>query len=177
LHVLAEAQVTEDRLKKTSPPEAVEIGDWVIYYLSTYEKGVLSEDLLSAKYKPNWSLPARVTSLKDKAITVLPWGAGTTERQVPLAQVRKLTGTVPAVLVADNLRLLEKYQPRAIRHWALRKGAPQVAAPSWDELTAEAVVGSKGPAGPPGPAQESKKRKKLTAYPHATIRSQEKIGR
>ena len=168
LHSIAQAQVTEERIQSASPKEKVEVGDWITYYLSDYEKGVLSTDPISTKYKANWSLPALVKALKDKAIVVLPWGAGTTERQVPLAQVKKLTGTVPAPLAEENILLLEKYQPRVLRHWALKKNAPPLAAPEWSAIIEKtAAAAQETTSTPEDKAQDFKKRKLAPPLPYA----------
>jgi hypothetical protein len=147
-------QLTQERLQSAKEGVLVAPGDWVVYHLSSYEKGVLESRDLSEKSKATWSLPARVVEVHDKVCKVLPWGAGATRRQVPLTHVKKLEGTIPAVLVAANVQLLEKIQPRTIRHWSLRdQGGPPAPVTWTDQLKGQA------PDGPGTPGEEAARKR------------------
>lgn len=89
-------------------------GDWVVYFLSTYEKSVSNNDV-SVKYSAEWSLPSRVIKVHSTTLDVCPWGSVNIERQVPKVQIRKLDGQVPPSLQQLNLKVLEYCNPRAVR--------------------------------------------------------------
>jgi hypothetical protein len=155
LHQCARAQFARERAENAAANVSVAPGDWVVYHLSAYEKGTLETGNLNEKSKAGWSLPAKILSVKDKVCELLPWGARATGRQVPLALVRKLEGTLPAVLAAANVGLLEKVQPRTIRHWALD---PEVKEPSvtWTDVISKAVPDVTGE---PAPEKSRKRRR------------------
>jgi transposase InsO family protein len=145
----ARAQFTEERVQDAKETNQIAPGDWVVYHLSSYERGALNKADLSEKFKAAWSLPARVVEVHDKVCTVLPWGVEATGRQVPLALVKKLEGTVPAVLVAANAQLLEKVQPRTIRHWSLQRTEEAPISGTWPD-----ILSGRAPAAPGAPGEE-----------------------
>nr|ABV45228.1 unknown [Ascogregarina taiwanensis] len=107
-------------------------GDWVVYWLSKYEKGVGCTEGVD-KYSSSWSLPAKVKEVKDGTCLVTCWGDPRAERQVPLAQIRILEGEIPATLQEINFKLLEKAEPRTIRHWSRREKTAEPAR-NWEEF-------------------------------------------
>jgi len=96
-------------LKSERDPQLVakpiKVGDWIVYWLSNYEKlrDLSNNELL--KYSPNWSLPAKVLELRSSTVTVQNWGTKRL-RQVPLTFVRVLQGTVPVSLREINMKEL-----------------------------------------------------------------------
>jgi hypothetical protein len=88
LKVQAEVQLVK-------PDEKLKPGDWVVYWISKYEKE--SEDGSVNKYSSFWSLPAQVRKVVGKVCHVEVWGERR-ERQVPITQVRVLQGSVPPSL-------------------------------------------------------------------------------
>lgn len=145
LHQCARIQLTEERVAEAKQGVPIVPGDWIVFYLSAYEKGSQGVESLKDTVKAGWSLPAKVLEVHDKACTVLPWGVGATGRQVPLALVKKLEGCLPAVLAAANVQLMEKLHPRTIRHWALSKSAPTTPS-TWEEAISKAAPGGTGEA-------------------------------
>jgi Integrase core domain len=120
LRMQAQAQMLVDRRATSAVKEQISPGDWVIYCLSGSEKSAEAGINIAGKYSASWSLPARVVTVADKVCVVGVWGDFANHRQVPLAQVRKLTGTVPKTLVMANVKLIERYQPRHVKHWSMR---------------------------------------------------------
>ena len=120
LKALGRAQVTSEFLLQEAK-ETIAKGDWVVYWLSSYERRTKESDEAAKKYTAHWSLPAKVKKVQDKICIVIPWGSPSEERQVPIAQVRRLEGALPPTLVEANMRLIERIEPRSTKHWLLRR--------------------------------------------------------
>ena len=156
LRSLAQAQVTKDRLLTASEASVIKAGDWVIYFLSDYEKKANQSRPLADQYKAQWSLPARVKQVKDKMCIVESWGESGFERQVPTHHVKKLEGTMPPTLVEANIKMIEKCEPRTLRHWSLKQ--PEAAREAtWDDIAA--MSKKKGKQGPEEQLKTSKRRR------------------
>lgn len=93
------------------------VGQWVVFYLSDYEKTKTTgkEGITSFKYSPSWSLPCRVIEVKDKVLIVAEMGLLGYHRQVPITQVKALKEKIPEPLAELNLKLLEVAAPLFMR--------------------------------------------------------------
>lgn len=102
---LLERSVREDPDDRFSP------GDWVLFWLANYERS--KEGIPKIGFSDtNWSLPAKVASVKDNVLIVHPLGRPQSERQVPKTLARRLATDIPRTLVDVNLREIQMSQPR-----------------------------------------------------------------
>ena len=144
---LAEKQEWSVRCRYASDPQlklkAMEVqpGDWVVYWLSDYERGreLRGRD---TSYNAKWSLPARVLKVRDKQCTVICWGGDKSQRDVPIAHVRILEGGVPATLIEANYKALEVENPYPVSHWLARRSRP-VRPLTWDDFLAPSTPETK----------------------------------
>jgi transposase InsO family protein len=127
---LACRKILEEENLACVAPRNIQVGQWVVFWLSLTEKQTLSE-AGNNKYSARWSLPAQVAEVKKGTITVQCWGGGG-QRQVPIAQVKVLQGAVPSTLQDLNVKLLTKFVPRTIRHWSLKPGGS--GSSEWSEV-------------------------------------------
>jgi hypothetical protein len=121
--------------------EQYDVGQWVVYALSEYERkkrDAESGNLTIDKYSPTWSMPCKVVQVKDKALEVVHIGAPDYIRQVPISGCRLLEGPVPEALAKLNVELIKKYEPRFIRYRDVHKD--QAASRSWNQIVEEAQV-------------------------------------
>lgn len=81
---ICRARLQEERQLRLVEAD-VKVGDWIVFWLSDYERSLSSREGLT-KYSPKWSLPAKVSQVKDKTVIVKLWGDLDCERQVPVAQ-------------------------------------------------------------------------------------------
>lgn len=135
LAMLRAKLVSEER--KLEHPTNLQVGDWIVYLSSVYEKetGARKEDC-STRYGPQWSLPSRVTEVKDKVVLCDICGIPGSQRQVPLTQIRVLKGEVPRTLASLNLLMMKKELPMNIR---LLKSHTTTAIPlTWEKLAKKA---------------------------------------
>lgn len=109
----------------------VKRGDWVVYLLPTYERNV-KEDI-SQKFDNTWSLPAKVTSVKDKVLTVETWADRKTV-QIPVSKIRVLQGSVPVSLREVTLRQLDHTAPSKNQVQQFRDISPST---PWSEFLEE----------------------------------------
>lgn len=110
---LLKAQLDRENYKVVQS-DNIQVGDWVVYLQSKYEKKVTSPEGTNIKYSPLWSLPAKVTQVKPTIIYARNWGTSDEPRQIPKTQVYKLEGNLPPSLQQLTLRLLEYDSPRAV---------------------------------------------------------------
>ena len=113
---------------------SMEVGDWVVYLLSNYEKMVTESKDSKMEYSPAWSLPAKVVEVKSEVVVVRPWGGKSGTRQVPLSQVQKLQGKVAPSLQPLTLKMLELAQPRSRRPLHLQSAGATGEKKEWKEL-------------------------------------------
>eukprot|EP00923_Selenidium_pygospionis_P022852 GHVN01039639.1.p1 GENE.GHVN01039639.1~~GHVN01039639.1.p1 ORF type:complete len:186 (-),score=7.12 GHVN01039639.1:110-667(-) len=86
-------------------------GDIVSYQLADYERKQNPHISVERKYCLKWSLPHRVTEVKDKTLIITPlWNKGK-HGQVPLTQVKKL-----ASRVLEALRRITQYTITSMDH-------------------------------------------------------------
>lgn len=132
--LMKEAIGREFKLEEREP-ERIEVGDWLIFVHSDYERALLNPTLANekerhlSKYDPGWSLPAKVLKVEDKVLIVQEVGARN-PRQVPRAQTVALKGPVPAELLRINMTHLDSYIPRQFA----RKRLKREGVATWDEL-------------------------------------------
>lgn len=131
-----------DETNKLCSVVNLEVGDWIVFYLSSFEKTAAhrTSSESSLKYSPSWSLPAKVMKVQQEVVHACEWGSPHVVRQVPKSQVRKLEGAVPASLQGVALRMLELEAPRALRPRVLRSGGPETKPKPWNELLSEAMT-------------------------------------
>jgi hypothetical protein len=110
--ILIRSSLIQDKAMIVESPKYV-IDDWIVYYLSKYERSKVAanNDEALTKYSPSWSLPCRVIQVKDKVLIVREMGLPDHERQVPIAQVKLLKPIVPEPLAELNLKLLKLCAP------------------------------------------------------------------
>lgn len=111
---LLKAQLDREEYKLSKSSD-IQVGDWVVYYLSKYEKKATTLESNSPKYSPSWSLPAKVVAVKSTYVQVQNWGSHGLPRQVPLTQVRKLSGNLPPSLQQLTLELMSVDHPQSVR--------------------------------------------------------------
>eukprot|EP01068_Selenidium_serpulae_P014757 Selendium_serpulae@DN6139_c3_g3_i2.p1 len=76
----------------------VNVGDVVVFRLSEYERQSHEHITGEPKYRAKWSLPQRVTAVKQGVVMVKSlWRVGK-ERQVPVVQIKKVSGRIPQIL-------------------------------------------------------------------------------
>lgn len=83
-----------------------QIGDWIVYQLSDYEKASEGD---TSKFAANWSLPAKIKQIKEGAVVVQTWQDS--EVQVPNSKVYKLQGDVHPLLQQLNMKQLNYTLP------------------------------------------------------------------
>jgi hypothetical protein len=92
----------------------VKVGDWVVFILSDYEKKCItlfSKSPNAEAHTTNWSLPAKVVEVKDKALVCHVMGRPYDVRQVSSSSVKVLSGMIPSTLVNLNLEMIDKDTP------------------------------------------------------------------
>jgi hypothetical protein len=112
--------LAEDMLPPSSniekPEVPFKVGDAIIFYRSDYERGRDTADPTSkgiTKYDPAWSLPSRVTQVKDGRLQCVEMGTART-RQVPFAHCKLLPSTYPESLRRVNAEHVTQNMPRRL---------------------------------------------------------------
>eukprot|EP00916_Digyalum_oweni_P010959 GHVL01018232.1.p1 GENE.GHVL01018232.1~~GHVL01018232.1.p1 ORF type:complete len:331 (-),score=31.14 GHVL01018232.1:630-1622(-) len=87
-----------------SAEKKVEIGDWIVYSLSDYEKRKDKniDEAMGWKYTMDWSLPYKVIKNKGNAVIAHAWGDPSRIMQIPVTKLAKLRGIIPDQLAKYN---------------------------------------------------------------------------
>lgn len=100
----------------------IKVGDLVVYYLSDYQRmkaaAQQSNESGVTGYSAEWSLPHRVTTVKDKVVEVADILSPTKPiRQVPITLIRVLGNNVPKSLEELNWAALQQEAPMVSASW------------------------------------------------------------
>jgi len=102
---------------KVSSSTEFQIGDWVVYQLSDYEKSHESkQSKIPPKFVSNLSLPAKVKEIRDNQLIVTIWGAPNSIRRVPVRFAKRIEGEIPPSLCDLTIDLLTVKAPRPVIH-------------------------------------------------------------
>jgi hypothetical protein len=95
----------EYQARQWNEGDKVKVGDWILFPRGEYERKTRASDTAEGlvKYKPWWSLPAKVVRLKKAVCHVSELGNSTELHPVPLVQVLHLEGPVPPTLAKLNV--------------------------------------------------------------------------
>eukprot|EP01071_Lankesteria_metandrocarpae_P015181 Lankesteria_metandrocarpae@DN9407_c0_g1_i1.p1 len=108
---MMKAIMMADEAVTLTRPQDIRVGDWVVYWLSNYERAKNVETIEGRrflKYTPQWSAPVRVVEVKDQAVVLELLDEHHKYRQTPLRLVRKVTGEIPKSLQPLMVRQLQQ---------------------------------------------------------------------
>lgn len=118
-----EANLKADLHAKYIPTSKVQVGDTAVHHLDKYARRKLtdSEEGMSFKYTPRWSLPHLVTAVINNTVRLKPMGVRDGKEITASAnQVRVLQKSHNVAQRLQNLRIIDKEEPRRLPHhvWA-----------------------------------------------------------
>ena len=135
--MILEKLIQENR-ELTESLNEFEVGKWVVYPLGEHERQYATHPVSSnLKYSPQWSLPAKITQLKNNALTVAVLGCPMRTRDVAKQACRLLKYDIPQSLVKLALETIDYEAPRYPLAVKVTSEGPNAKRRTWDQLILE----------------------------------------
>jgi transposase InsO family protein len=119
-------------------------GDWVVFPLGPYEKGMAPHPLSASKAMcPEMSLPAKVLEVKSESLMVSVLGSPLSRRDVSKSVCRVLACDVPPTLQRLALDVMQYEAPRILLACGVRRNLEVSGRRTWSQLAEDAGVAAK----------------------------------